>query len=128
MPPKEIHEYFMETFGKGSPFYSKVKKWAAELRWLRQEIKRKRRGKLTRGVVLLQDTTPSHTSQVAMTAATECEFEILPHPQYSPAMAPSDFYLFPKLKSHLRGSQYGSNEDVIEAVNETRKRSSILKG
>ena len=44
-----------------------------------------------------------------MTAATECGFEILPHPQYSPDMAP-DFYLFPKLKSHLSASQYGSNE------------------
>ena len=44
--------------------------------------------------------------------------EILPHPPYSPDMAPSDFYLFPKLKSHLHGSQYGSNEGVIEAVNE----------
>ena len=33
-------------------------------------------------------------------------------------MAPSDFYLFPKLKSHLRGTQYGSDEGVIEAVNE----------
>ena len=33
-------------------------------------------------------------------------------------MALSDFYLFSKLKSHLRGTQYGSNEGVIEAVNE----------
>ena len=33
-------------------------------------------------------------------------------------MAPSDLYLFPKLKSHLRGTQYGSNEGVIEAVYE----------
>ena len=33
-------------------------------------------------------------------------------------MAPYDFCLFPKLKSHLRGTQYGSNEGVIEAVNE----------
>ena len=33
-------------------------------------------------------------------------------------MAPSDFYLFLKLKSHLHGTQYGSNEGVIEAVNE----------
>ena len=30
MPPKEIHEYFMETLGKGSLFYSTVKKWTAE--------------------------------------------------------------------------------------------------
>ena len=46
-------------------------------------------------------------------------------------MAPSDFYLFKKLKSHLRVTQYGSNEGVIEAVKDNlgaRKRPSILKG
>ena len=84
--------------------------YAGELRGLRQEIARKRRGKLTRGVQVLQDKALAHTSQVAMTAATECRIEILPHPPNSPDMAPSDFYLFPKLKSHLRGTQYGSNE------------------
>ena len=53
-----------------------------------------------------------------MTAATECGFKILSHPPYSPKMTRSDFYLFPKLKSHLRGTQYRSNEGVIEAINE----------
>ena len=55
-----------------------------------------------------------------MTAATECGFEILPHSQYFPDISPSDFFLFPKLKSHLRGActQYESNEGVIETVYE----------
>ena len=51
---------------------------------------RKRRGKLTRDVLLLQDNAPAHTSQVAMAAATECGFEVLPHPPYSPDLAISD--------------------------------------
>ena len=89
--------------------------YAAELRRWRQEIARKRRGKLTRSILLLQDNVPAHTSQVAMTAATKCEF--VP-PPYSPDMPPCDFYLFPKLKSNLRGTQFGSNEGVIAAVNE----------
>ena len=70
-------------------------------------------------------------SESTMTVATECGFEILPHPPYSPDMTPSDFHLFPKLKSCLRGTQYGSNEGAIEAVNEylgTRIRPYILKG
>ena len=53
-----------------------------------------------------------------MTAATECGFEVLPLPPYSPDMAPSDFYLFPQLKSNIRGAQFGTNEGVIAAVNE----------
>ena len=80
--------------------------YAAELRRLRQEIARKRRDKLTRGVLLLQENAPAQKSKVAMIAATECGFEVLPHPPYSPDMAPSDFYLFPKLKSNLRGTQF----------------------
>ena len=83
----------------------------------RQEIARNRRGKLLRGFLLLQDNAPVHTSQVVMTAAIECEFKILPHPP-TPDMAPSDFYLFPKLTSRLCGTQFGSNEGVIETVNE----------
>ena len=39
-------------------------------------------------------------------------------PQISPNMAASDFCLFPNLKSHLHGTRHGSNEGVIETVNE----------
>ena len=92
--------------------------YATEMGRLRQEIARKRRGRLNRSVLLLQDSAPAHTSQVAKTAATECGFEVFPQPPYSPDMAPSDFYLFPKLKSNLRGTQFGSKEGVIAAVNE----------
>jgi histone-lysine N-methyltransferase SETMAR len=78
----------------------------------------KRRGKLTKGVLLMHDNARAHTSQVAMAAATDCVFEILPHPPYSPDLASSDFYLFPKLINKLRGRRFGSNECVMEEVNE----------
>ena len=83
--------------------------YAGEFRRLhvRQEIARKRRGNLTRGVLLLQVDVLAQTSQVAMTAATDCGFEILPHPIYS-----LDKALVPRLKSHLRYTQYG-----MEAMN-----------
>ena len=90
--------------------------YAGELRWLSQEIARKRQGKLTRGFLLLQDNAPTPSPQVDMTAVTECGFEILPHPPYSPDIAPFDYYLLPKLKSHPRGSQYGSIEGAMEAI------------
>ena len=52
---------------------------AGKLRRLHQDITRKRRGKLTRGVLLLQANAPTHTSRVARTGVTECGFEIIPH-------------------------------------------------
>ena len=81
--------------------------YAVKLRQLRQDIARKRRGKLARGV-LLRVNAAAHMSHVALLAATEFGFEILPHPSYSPDVAPSDFYLFQNLKFHLRGTQYAS--------------------
>ena len=84
--------------------------YVAELRRLRQEIARKRRGKLTRGVLLLQHNTPADTSQVAMTTADSKSF-LIPH-------ILRIWPLFSKLKSNLRGTQFGSDEGVIAANNE----------
>ena len=50
--------------------------------------------------------------------ATKCGCEVLPYPPYSPDLALSDFYLFPKLKTNFRGRNFGSNDGVIDAVNE----------
>ena len=38
MPPKKIHEGFMETLGKKSPSYSTVKTWAAEFKRGRERV------------------------------------------------------------------------------------------
>ena len=67
--------------------------YAGELRWLLQEIARKRRGKLIslQCSALAGHNVPAHTSQVALTSATEGGFEIFAHLSLSPDMAPSDF-------------------------------------
>jgi hypothetical protein len=65
-----------------------------------------------------------------MAAATDCGFEIFPHTPYFLDLAPSDFDRFSKLKTKLRGRRFGSNEVVMEAVNELLRikiESSILK-
>jgi hypothetical protein len=36
---------------------------------------------------------------------------VVPHPPYSPDLAPCDFFLFPRLKSTLKGKRF---EDVAE--------------
>lgn len=42
---------------------------------------------------------------------------LLEHPPYSPHFAFSDFYLFPTLKKFQAGNCFGSNEEIIAAVN-----------
>jgi len=41
---------------------------------------------------------------------------VLPHPPYSPDLAPSDFHLLPKLKEHLKSQHFSCDEEVKSAV------------
>ena len=76
--------------------------YAEILTKLRQAIRQKRPGKLARGVLLLHDFAPVHTSRVWKAAVNNNGFVELSHPPYSPDLAPSDFYLFSILKNSLR--------------------------
>ena len=42
--------------------------------------------------------------------------EVVPHPPYSPDLAPSDYYLFRQLKNHLRGLNFSSDDELKEEV------------
>jgi len=57
---------------------------------------------------------PAHKSVLAMGKVRDLHYELLEHPPYSPDLAPSDFYLFPKL--FLTGQRSSSNQEVIAAV------------
>ena len=94
--------------------------YAKLLRELRQAIKSKRLGKLTKGVLLHQDNAPGHKSLVAMSAVHDCGFELIDHLPYSPDLAPSDYLLFPNLKKHLAEKRYESDDNVISAVDITK--------
>ena len=41
--------------------------------------------------------------------------EIMGHPPYSPDLAPSDFFLFPRIKDKLRGLRFESAEEAVDA-------------
>ena len=69
---------------------------------LRTAIREKRRGKLSKGVLLQQDNARDQTCKVAMDAVERNVYELIPHPAYSPDLAPSDFFLFPNLKKDIR--------------------------
>ena len=83
---------------------------------LREAIKEKRRGKLAAGILLLHDNTPVHKSNVALEAIRKSGFTELEHPPYSPDLAPSDFFLFPKLKKELRGRRFSNSSEVTQAT------------
>ena len=44
---------------------------------------------------------------------------VLSHPLYSPDLAPAGYFLFPKVKSHLKGCLFDSFPDIQKAVTST---------
>ncbi|KAL6257504.1 hypothetical protein P5V15_011074 [Pogonomyrmex californicus] len=91
--------------------------YASLLDKLKAEIAKKRPHLKKKKVLFHQDNAPAHTSAVAMTKIHELHFELVDHPPYSPDLAPSDFFLFPRLKVSLGGQRFSSNEEVIAYVN-----------
>ena len=61
-------------------------------------MKKKRQGKLFKGDLLQQDNARVHTCKIAMDAVERKGYELIPHPAYLSDLAPSDFFLFPKLE------------------------------
>ena len=69
-------------------------------------------------VLFHHDNAQAHTSSIAAAKLFDLRYEILPHPPYSPNLAPSDYFLFPKMKNWLAGKRFSSEEEVIAATNE----------
>ena len=88
------------------------------LGYLRIVIREKRRGKLSKGILLQQDNARVHTCKIAMDAVERNGYKLIPHPAYSPDFAPSDYFLLPNLKKDIRGRHFRSNEEVVAAVEE----------
>ncbi len=61
-----------------------------------------------RNVWFYHDNARPHTANA--TAVKLADFHWVPHPPYSPDLAPCDFFLFPFLKKHLRGIEFESVE------------------
>ena len=85
---------------------------------LRFAIREKRRGKLSKGVLLQQDNAKVQTCKVAMDVVERNGYEFIPHPASSPDLAPSDFFSFPNLKKNIRGRHFRSDEEGATAVEE----------
>uniref|UniRef100_A0A5S6Q7A8 Tc1-like transposase DDE domain-containing protein n=1 Tax=Trichuris muris TaxID=70415 RepID=A0A5S6Q7A8_TRIMR len=92
--------------------------YANLLHQLRDAIKEKSRGKLSRKVLLLHDNAPAHRSKVSLAAIQECGFGQINHPPYSPYLAPSDYFLFGNLNQHLRGTIFRNDKELQFAVEE----------
>lgn len=86
------------------------------LQKLRARIRRVRPNLEMNKVLLQHDNARPHTSIRTREAITSFGWTTLPHPPYSPDLAPSDYHLFGAMKEALRGEHYGNDEEVKSAV------------
>ena len=75
-------------------------------------LRHRRRGKKSRGILLHQDNVRPHTVRRTKEKIDQLHWELLPHPPYSPDLAPSDYALFPHMKKFLRGRRFTSREEL----------------
>uniref|UniRef100_A0A8B9VE04 Transposase n=2 Tax=Anas TaxID=8835 RepID=A0A8B9VE04_9AVES len=72
---------------------------------------------------LHHDNAPRHTVFRVVECLAQHKVATLPQPPYSPDLAPPDFFLFPRIKSTLKGKHHALVEALQEAV--TRELNSI---
>jgi hypothetical protein len=99
---------------KGAIFTAK--NYVALLDKLKQQLVSKRRGKLSKGILILQDNAAPHKVAITHLKLTDLHFKTLKHLAYSTDLAPSDYYLFPNLKKHLKGRKFSSIEEATLAA------------
>ena len=83
---------------------------------LKDILKEKCCGKVTKGVLFLHDNAPAHWALSTQKKLAYLGFQCLDHPPYCPDLAPSDYHLCPGLKKQLKGCHFSSDVEVIAAA------------
>ena len=114
------HEYLPEGSTMNQTYYNEV------LKRLRDAIRRKRPELRRSGDRFFHhDNAPAHSALRTREFLAKHSITVLPHPPYSPDLAPCDFFLFPMLKRPLKGRRF---ETIPETnANATKRLKGIKK-
>ena len=76
----------------------------------------------------LLQSTHRRGSSFLFSSCSSCrvDWELLPHPSYSPNLASSDFRLFGPLKKFTRGTKLESNNEVKSVVSNSQRHQSQM--
>ena len=110
------HEFVPDGQTVNQTFYKQV------LDRLHRRVRRCRRARWAERTWLLHhDNAPAHTALSVRQFLAQKQTAVLDHPPYSPDLAPCDFWLFPKLKSQLKGTHFASASDIKDTVTRALK-------
>jgi histone-lysine N-methyltransferase SETMAR len=79
---------------------------------------RRKRGELwrDRSLILYHDNAMAHSSLRGSQFLAGKDISAMDHPPYSPDLAPAVLWLYPKLKSVLKGKRFSDVEDIKSSV------------
>lgn len=85
-----------------------------QLTRLQQALEEKRPEWLDRHakIILQHDNARPHVAKAVKDHINELKWEVLPHPPYSPDLAPSDFHLFRSMQHGLSGQSFKNYAEV----------------
>ena len=70
---------------------------------------------------MLYHNAPCHTAISVTEFLAKKGIPVVPQPPYSPDLSPCEFFLFPKLKFHLKRRHFGKVENIQKAVTDQLK-------
>jgi [histone H3]-lysine36 N-dimethyltransferase SETMAR len=77
-------------------------------------VLREKRPDLFDGQVIYfhQDNARPHVAEITKLKIQELGWQVVPHPPYSPDLAPSDYYLFRSLGNELKGVESNGDNEI----------------
>ena len=63
-------------------------------------------------IQFLHDNTRPHTAIMTHQKLPNLEWEVMPHPLYSPDLAPTDYHLFLSLSNAMQGKTFNNPDDI----------------
>ncbi len=104
------HEWVPDGRGIGSEVYQGI------LERFRQNVRRRRPEAWRSEWGLLHDGAPAHRARPTVEYLDYHGIPRMPHPGYSPDLSPPDYWLFSRIKKHVRGIRFRSLADLQESV------------
>lgn len=87
--------------------------YSSQLQRVHEELRKKRPALVNRkGIILQHDNARPHVAKATCEMIKQLGWETLPHPPYSPDLAPTDYHLFRSLQHHLAESHHDKFEDL----------------